>query len=84
MTEYNFTTTLHPWGNNPENGVIGIDPTALYGYFERKDGSEGGGLWFEQTPEGLELSDYDGSACLPSYVTRTLREAGFIVSPDFE
>mgnify|MGYP000382588145 CR=1 FL=1 len=83
MTAYNFTTTLHPWG--PEHGEIGIDPTALYGYFERKDGSEGGGLWFERTEAGsLELSDFDGSACLPSYVTRTLRAAGFIVSPDFE
>ena len=41
---YNFDTILFPWGS--EHGEIGIDTAALYGYWERKDGSEGGGLWF--------------------------------------
>lgn len=83
MTEYNFTATLHPWG--PEHGAIGIDPAALYGYFERKDGSEGGGLWFERTEAGnLELSDYDGTACLPMAIITALRAHGVTVTPDFE
>lgn len=85
MTEYNFTDTLHPWGNNPERGTVGIDPAALYGYFERKDGSEGGGLWFERTEAGgLELADYDGTACLPMAIITALRAHGVTVTPDFE
>ena len=44
MTDsYNFDITLHPWG--ADHGVVEIDTAALYGYWERKDGSEGGGLW---------------------------------------
>lgn len=83
MTTYNFTTTLHPWGS--EHGAIGIDHAALYGYFERKDGSEGGGLWFDRTEAGaLELSDYDGTACLPLAVIAALRSHGVTVAADFE
>lgn len=83
MTAYNFTTTLHPWG--PEHGAVGIDPTALYGYFERKDGGEGGGLWFGRTKAGgLELSDYDGTACLPMAIIKALRAKGVTVTADFE
>jgi hypothetical protein len=84
MTEYNFTTTLHPWG--PEHGAIGIDSTACYGYFERKDGSEGGGLWFDRhwrTGE-LNLVDFDGSATLPKAIIEALRAHGVIVDADFE
>jgi hypothetical protein len=44
MTDYNFTIKLHPYGTAPDVGIVEIDPAALYGYFERKDGSEGGGL----------------------------------------
>jgi hypothetical protein len=85
MTSYKFTITLHPWGEAPNNGVIGIDPVAFYGYFERKDGSEGGGLWFNHAANGsLELIDFDGVACLPSFVTRTLRANGVTVDSDFE
>lgn len=47
MNKYNFTITLRPWGDNPETGIVEIDPAALYGYWEHRDGSEGGGLWFE-------------------------------------
>jgi hypothetical protein len=46
MTDYKFDIILHPWGVNPDRGIVGIDTAALYGYWERKDGSEGGGLWF--------------------------------------
>jgi hypothetical protein len=85
MTAYNFTIKLHPWGQAPNNGVIEIDPAALYGYFERKDGSEGGGLWFNRTEAGgLELSDFDGLPCLPSFVARALRAHGVTVDADFE
>jgi hypothetical protein len=85
MTSYNFTIKLHPWGDAPNNGVVEIDPVALYGYFERKDGSEGGGLWFARSPNGnLELVDFDGMACLPSFVARTLRANGVTVDTDFE
>jgi len=45
-TEYTFDTVPHPWGTDPERGVVGIDTAALYGYWEHKSGSEGGGLWF--------------------------------------
>lgn len=82
--KYNFSVTLHPWGESPENGIIGIDTAALYGYFERKDGSEGGGLWFEHQGEKLSLIDFDGTACLPSFVARALRGHGVIVDSDFE
>jgi hypothetical protein len=55
MTDsYNFTMILHPWGT--EHGQVGIDPAALYGYWERKDGSEGGGLWFETVCEAPTAS----------------------------
>ena len=86
MTAYNFTTTLHPWGENPERGTVGIDPAALYGYWEHKDGSEGGGLWFERTETGgLELVDYDGDYALPRLVIAALCAAeGVIVDADFE
>lgn len=85
MTEYNFTIKLHPWGQAPNNGVIEIDPAARYGYFERKDGSEGGGLWFDKTEAGgLELVDFDGLPCLPSFVARALRAHGVTVDADFE
>jgi hypothetical protein len=85
MTDYNFTTTLHPWGENPERGTVGIDPAALYGYWEHKDGSEGGGLWFERTETGdLELVDYDGDYVLPRLVVAALCAAeGVTVTADF-
>ena len=85
MTSYKFTITLHPWGEAPNNGVIGIDPEAFYGYFERKDGSEGGGLWFGRAANGnLELIDFDGLSALPRTIANALREHGFTVDSDFE
>jgi hypothetical protein len=83
MTDYNFTIELHPYGL--DGGKTGIDPVALYGYFERKDGSEGGGLWFDRAEGGaLELIDYDGVSCLAPKVITALRDAGVIVDADFE
>lgn len=73
IMEYNYTIKIHPWGASPELGEVGIDPVAGYGYWERKDGSEGGGLWFE----GKELIDYDGHYCLPAKVEQALRVAGY-------
>jgi hypothetical protein len=68
-----------------DGGKTGIDPVALYGYFERKDGSEGGGLWFDRAEgDTLELVDYDGVSCLSPKVIAALRGAGFVVGVDFE
>jgi hypothetical protein len=56
-----------------------------YGYFEHDVHGEGGGLWFERHDSGAwELSDYDGCSSLPKSVWMTLRNAGFVVSSDFE
>jgi tricorn protease-like protein len=55
-----------------------------YGYWERIDGSEGGGLWFSRDDDGvLKLIDYDGGFSLPSAVVRELRAAGFSISEHF-
>jgi hypothetical protein len=86
MTEYNFTIKLHPWADVPNSGIVEIDPVALYGYFERKDGSEGGGLWFDRhwKTNHLNLVDFDGMYVLPMKVITALRAAGVIVDVDFE
>ena len=88
MTDsYNFTMILHPWGT--EHGEVGIDPAALYGYWERKDGSEGGGLWFENHYDGetkkwfIELIDYDGAGELPRSVVAALRTAGVVLDDTY-
>jgi hypothetical protein len=82
---YNFTLTLHPWGNPNECGDVKIDPEALYGAWDHKDGSEGGGLWFELLDDGrLDLVDYDGYYYLPKAVVKALREAGVSVDETFE
>lgn len=85
MTDsYNFTTTLHPWGKAPDLGTVGIDRAALYGYWERKDGSEGGGLWFDRLDDGsIELVDYDGAFELPRSVVAALRAAGIVLDETF-
>lgn len=62
-----------------------IDPVRDYGYWERADGSEGGGLWFDRKPGGaLELRDYDGAHNLPAAVTAELRAWGVLVPPEFD
>jgi hypothetical protein len=82
---YQFTVNLKPWGDNPERGCVGVDVSALYGYWEHKNGSEGGGLWFDRLSDGrVNLIDYDGDYMLPKPVIDALRLAGFIVDVDFE
>jgi hypothetical protein len=83
---YTFNITLRPYGDSPDTGVVGIDPAARYGYWERRDGSEGGGLWFTRDNNNLELelTDYDGDYTLPRKVIAALRAHGVLVSPDFE
>jgi hypothetical protein len=63
MSDYNFTLTLKPYGDAPDLGVVKIDPQALYGYWERRNGMEGGGLWF--APQ-----------CDPGHATATGWQAG--------
>lgn len=77
LTPYSFTVTLRPYGDDPNAGIVQIDPQARYGYWEFKDGCEGGGLWFESTEDGLMLTDFDGHYDLPHQVYRALTEAGF-------
>jgi hypothetical protein len=82
---YVFIHKIFPWGDNPERGNCGIDELELYGYWEHKDGSEGGGLWFDRLSDGrLNLIDYDGDYMLPHPVIDALRLAGFVVDVDFE
>lgn len=85
---YNFNVKLV----SDKGNEFGIDTAACYGYWERRDGSEGGGLWFEvheSSTDGdagrkLELIDCDGAAILPPSIVRKLREAGFIVDDTFD
>jgi hypothetical protein len=81
---YNFTVTLKPYGDAPDLGVVKIDPQALYGYWEHRDGTEGGGLWFETVSEDtVELIDYDGDYDLPRSVVRALLAAGYHTDEPF-
>ena len=75
---YNYTVTLFPWANSIAK--VEIDPAASYGYFEHKDGSEGGGLWFN----GKELIDFDGAYDLPKAVVIALRGAGYVLDSTFD
>jgi hypothetical protein len=63
------------------NFTIKVDQAEGHGHFEHKQrGDEcGGGLWFN----GNELTDFDGAMALPGEVGHALRDAGFIVGPDF-
>lgn len=76
MSEYNFNKVL----NITDTWQILIDTDAGYGYWEYSDGTEGGGLWFENNPEtgADELVDYDGAGVLPWKVVNTLHDAGYI------
>lgn len=56
-----------------------------YGYWERINGEEGGGLWFERHESGaIELVDYDGVSCLNQSIVDKLREKGYIVDESFD
>jgi hypothetical protein len=74
-TAYNFDLT------GPR---FGIDTAALYGFWERKDGTEGGELRFDRLASGaLDLTDFDGAYALPLAIVGALRSAGVRVSDDF-
>lgn len=79
---YNHSIILHPY--TPTGGVVGIDPVNLHGYWEYKDGTEGGELTFSRSKGRLCLEDYDGSYTLPRAVITALRTWGAQVSTDFE
>lgn len=65
---------------------ISVDTQAKYGYFEHDELGDGcgGGMWFEHNAEQdkLELTDYDGVACLPKRVAKGLVEMGFYLDPE--
>lgn len=83
MTDYNHSEKLRPWGDDHNLGEVGIDRAALHGYWEYRDGTEGGELWFEAMPDGsLELTDYDGAFTLPVRVIIALRAGGIVVGDD--
>ena len=53
--------------------------------YDCRDGTEGGGLWFERLDDGrLDLVDYDGSFALPNAVIDALRASGVSVEEIFE
>ena len=82
---YEFTQTLRPYGDDPNVGVVGIDHAALYGYWEHRNGCEGGGLWFDRNDGGgLELRDFDGWYTLPQAVVTALRGAGIEVGKEYD
>lgn len=83
MPAYNFDVRIT---TNPATGATtAIDTECRYGYWERRDGSEGGGLWFVGHESGkLELIDYDGATELPQSVVKALRDHGFILDSTFD
>lgn len=80
MAEYNWTHTL----KTATGREVFVCTPDWYGYWSRLDGSEGGGLWFERVDDKLHLIDCDGGMSLPVDIVTCLREAGFVVSEDFE
>ena len=74
-TEIRFETQSY-------HGAVWAEGDTHRGYFEHVvyGDSFGGGLWFD----GKELTDYDGTPCLPMQVIRALRELGFTVEDYFE
>ena len=74
MAQYNFTRVLSINGT-PR---VWIDPVAKYGYWEKEDGSEGGGLWFDGSPDSLALLDYDGPSMLPHTIVKLLHSEKYI------
>ena len=73
-TEYIFSLT------GPR---FGIDPVALCGFWERKDGSKGGLQLGRLASVALELIDFDGGVWLPLAVVDALRAVGASVAPHF-
>ena len=80
-TAYNFNIQTATY----EGDKIMIDTFALYGHWEKPNGEEGAGLWFEYTTTGhLDLLDYDGCFALPKRVCDALRSVGVIVDKTCE
>jgi hypothetical protein len=78
---YNFTLEY----KSDRGHVFKIDSKVRYGFWERINGEEGGGLWFERSENGaLELVDYDGCTCLNQSIVDKLRENGYIVDESFD
>ncbi len=73
----NHLYTLSKTG--PKGWKVEISPSTSYGYFEKPDGSEGGGLWFD----GKNLSDYDGSYILSRECCDLITALGYGVGADF-
>lgn len=65
------------------DGRIVVDEDTLDGYWEYKDGTEGGTLTFDLEGDCLVLADYDGAYCLPRYVCQTLESMGVRVDDEF-
>lgn len=77
---YTYNVKLLPYGADSAAGIVEIDTKSNYGYWEHRDGSEGGGLWFGADEGGAtELIDYDGAFELPKRVVEALRDIGCIV-----
>ena len=82
---YTYNVTL----TRKRGALIEIDTNAMYGYWERADGSEGGGLWFAPCPielssQNMELIDFDGIGELSAEVVSLLRGAGFYLDNSFD
>ena len=80
MKQHNYTSFIYAYGFDHDVGVVQISPSTQYGYWEHKDGSEGGGLWFD----GKELIDFDGAYALPNAIVKALREHGFTLDESFD
>lgn len=65
------------------DGRIVVDENTLDGYWEYKDGTEGGTLTFDLEGDRLVLTDYDGAYCLPRYVCQVLESMGVRVDDVF-
>jgi len=62
---------------------VGVDTHERYGYWERRDGTEGGGLWFGTEGGVLVLDDFDGAPTLPQGVIDSLLSLGVEVGDEF-
>jgi hypothetical protein len=84
MSYYNHDVVLHPYGEGPDKGDVGIDTLMCHGYWEYADGEEGGELLFEVLEDGrLELVDYDGAFQLPRPVVAALTAHGIAIDETF-
>jgi hypothetical protein len=75
-------------GTHESTMTLYIHPTEPRGFIEwdvpRLDDTEEIGLRFDHAGKNAELTDYDGVHSLPIQAIEMLREAGFVVSKEFE